>query len=274
MLEMNELESALNREDNCKKIALITGASTGIGKDLAILFAKNNYHLVLVARSQDLLHKLKNELLRYNTQVWIIVKDLAEHNSYLEIRDLLNKENISVDVLVNNAGVCTFGCFGDQSLESQLNMIQVNISAVTALTQVILPTMLTKRRGCILNIASLAGLHPFPNIAVYSASKAYNIFFSQALSAELKDSGIKVVAICLGVTKTPLLELARISANNVRLHLLPMMDSKRAAEIIFNSMLSNKKVLIGGWQNKLLSVFLSILTNIFGVSVLRYLRVQ
>ena len=259
---------------NPKKTVLITGASSGIGRDIAIIFAKNNYNLILVSRNQQLLDELKTELSAYNIEILIIAKDLAMRNVYTEIKDILTTNNLFVDILINNAGAGTFGNFIEQEVDSQLNIVDVNITALTAMTHIVLPGMIARKQGCILNVSSLSGLLPIPYMSVYSASKAYSVFLSQSLSAELKKTGVKVIAICLGFTMTPFLEKAKLNSNNFRLYLMPKMSSNKAAHVVFNSMFSEKKVIIGGIRNKLLVATLSFITKFVGVSYLRLLRIR
>jgi short-subunit dehydrogenase len=230
--------------------------------------------LILISRTQQLLEQLKTELSLYNIDIFIIAKDLALRNAYTEIKDTLTANNMVVDILVNNAGAGTFGDFIDQEMDSQLNIIDVNINALTAMTHIVLPNMVAKKQGCILNVSSLSGLLPIPNMSVYSASKAYSVFLSQNLSAELKETGVKVIAICLGFTMTPFLEKAKLNSNNFRLHLMPKMSSSRAASVVFNSMFSEKKIIIGGIRNRLLVAILSFITKLVGVNYLRLLRIN
>ncbi|MGL5075792.1 MAG: SDR family NAD(P)-dependent oxidoreductase, partial [Waterburya sp.] len=162
--------------------ALITGASSGIGYELAKLFAGDRCNLVLVARSESKLKEIASELTeKFGISVKVIAKDLAVPTSPEEIRQELQTAGITIDVLVNNAGYATYGLFAETELESELKMMQLNMVNLTHLTKLLLPGMLERRAGKILNIASTAAFQPGPLMAVYYASKAYVLSFSEAL---------------------------------------------------------------------------------------------
>ena len=177
--------------------ALITGASSGIGADLARLFAKDGYDLVLVARSEDKLRAFAREL---GTKTTVIAADLSTPNAAANVVSRLGA--IEIDVLVNNAGVGVAGPFLDTDLQEELDMIQLNVVALTQLTKLLLPPMVKRGRGRILNVASTASFQPGPLMAVYYATKAYVISFSEAIANEVKDSGVTVTCFCPGATQT------------------------------------------------------------------------
>ncbi len=187
-----------------QKTVLITGASSGIGFELARVFAKNGFRLILVSKNKDRLQnaakKLKSEF--KSTPIIAIPKDLSKPNSPKELFFECRKRKIHVDVLVNDAGYGLLGKFHELPLKDQLEMVQVNIASLTSLTYLFLPEMIRKKDGKILNLASTASFQPGPLMAVYYASKAYVLSFSQAIANELEGSGVSVTALCPGPTKT------------------------------------------------------------------------
>src|SRR5713226_732611 len=188
---------------NHHKTALITGASGGIGYELAKLFAQDLHNLVLVARSGTKLTQFADELQRqFGASVKSIPLDLAAAPAPQFLFDQLQREAVAVDILVNNAAYGKFGEFANIPLEETLGQIQLNITALTCLTKLFLTPMLERRTGKIMNVASTAGFQPGPLMAVYYASKAYVISFSEALANELKGSGVTVTCLCPGATDT------------------------------------------------------------------------
>src|SRR5882724_10448805 len=183
--------------------ALITGASGGIGYELAKLFARDHYNLVLVARSGDKLIQLADDLQRqFSIVVKTVALDLVATPSPQFLFDQLQREGIAIDILVNNAGYGSFGKFAGMPLEDALGQINLNITALTALTRLFLSPMVERHSGKIMNVASTAGFQPGPLMAVYYATKAYVISFSEAIANELKNSGVTVTCFCPGATDT------------------------------------------------------------------------
>src|ERR1700687_6151098 len=182
---------------------LITGASGGIGYELAKLFAKDHHNLVLVARNGPRLAQVADELQR---QVGITVRtfalDLTEPSAPQSLFAQVQSEGVAVDILVNNAGYGRFGEFAAVPVEESLRQIQLNVTALTELTILFLGPMLERRSGKIMNVASTAGFQPGPLMGVYYATKAYVISFSEALDNELADRGITVTCLCPGATET------------------------------------------------------------------------
>lgn len=186
-----------------KKVALITGASSGIGREFARIHATKGGDMVIVARSQGKLEELKKELeTQYQSKVMIVVKDLSAPNAPQEIYDELQQAQIQVDYLINNAGFGGHGKFHERPWESDLAMINLNIIALTALTRLFLPDMVKRNQGKILNVSSTASLMAGPLQAVYFATKAYVTSFSNALAEELHDTNITVTALLPGATAT------------------------------------------------------------------------
>ena len=235
------------------KTALITGASFGIGYELAKIFANEKYDLVLVARNRERLNEIESELKRYNNiRIKTMVKDLANPSSPQEIFDELKYDQIEVDVLINNAGFGLLGSFTELSLKEQLDMIQVNITSLVHLTGLILPTMINLGKGKIMNVASTAAFQPGPNMAVYYATKSFVLSFSKALYRELKDKNITVTALCPGPTKTEFQKRARMENINLeRSKLMPYMSAEKVAIAGYKGLMKGKKVVIPGLLNKI-----------------------
>ena len=183
--------------------ALITGASSGIGLELASIAAQDGHDLVLVARQRERLESVGRGLAEeYGVRVSVLPKDLAHPSAPAELWRGLADRGIAIDVLVNNAGFGVYGFFAQTSIDRELEMIQVNIAALTHLTKLVLPGMLERRRGRILNVASTAAFQPGPIMAVYYATKAYVLSFTEALANECSGSGVTVTALCPGPTQT------------------------------------------------------------------------
>jgi len=229
---------------------LITGASSGIGLELAKCFADDGCRLILVARNQDALEKLAGDL-RSKNQVETVVlpADLSKPETSSRIFHELSGRNISADVLVNNAGFGAIGPFDELPLERQLEMLQVNITALTALTGLFLQGMIERRRGGILNVASVAGFVPGPGMAVYYATKAFVLSFTEALAAELDGTGLKVSALCPGPTATNFGNVA--GSKSVKLVRVPRMTAEDAARAGHRAFRRGRVVAVPGFQNKL-----------------------
>jgi short-subunit dehydrogenase len=189
--------------------ALITGASSGIGAVFAQALAKRQTNLVLVARSQDKLNQLAQQLQeQYPIQVEVLVQDLTGPDAAKSVFEAVTQKNITIDLLINNAGFGTYGSFSESSLPKQLEMIQLNIMALVDLTYQFLPQMQQRGSGAIINLSSIAGFQPLPYMSVYAATKAFVLSFSEALWAENQEKGVKVIAVCPGPTKTNFFDIA------------------------------------------------------------------
>ena len=229
--------------------ALITGASGGIGYELAKLFARDHYNLVLVARSGDKLIQLADDLQRqFGVVVQTVAVDLAAVPSPQFLFDQLRREGIAIDILVNNAGYGSFGEFAAMSLEDALGQINLNITALTALTRLFVPSMVERHSGKIMNVASTAGFQPGPLMVVYYATKAYVISFSEALANELKPNGVTVTCFCPGATETGF--AARAGNDKTRLfQKLGPMDAKTVAADGYRGLMKGKTLVISGMKN-------------------------
>jgi hypothetical protein len=231
---------------------LITGASSGIGLEFSKVFAKHGHNLVLVARSQETLITLKDHIEKsFGVDVKIIIKDLADPYSPKEIYDDVHKSGIKVNILVNNAGFGTYGKFVEQDLIVEHEMIQVNVDALTQLTKLFLKDMLEEKHGKILNVASTAAFQPGPFMAVYYATKAYVLSFSEALAEELRGTGITVTTLCPGPTKTNFQKEAKIDGGKLFGKNIP--TGKELAEYGYEAMVQGKRVTVYGFRNKVLA---------------------
>jgi uncharacterized protein len=235
-----------------RKTALITGASFGIGMEFARVFAREGYNLVLVARNGDRLRQLASELEKaHSTRSLILATDLTEPGAAAYVLDQTTRADIQVDVLVNNAGFGQYGMFADNDLEECLRQIQLNVTTLTHLTRLYLPAMMERKTGSILNVASTAAFQPGPLMAVYFATKAYVLHFSEALANELRGSGITVTCLCPGATATEFHK--RANATGMRLLKFGAMDARTVAEDGYRAMLAGKPVVISGFKNWLLA---------------------
>jgi uncharacterized protein len=233
--------------------ALITGASGGIGYELAKLFAKDGHNLVLVARSGGKLTQVADELQRqFGISVKTVALDLTAVPAPQALFDQMQREGVAIDFLVNNAGYGKHGKFAAMPMEDCLGQIQLNITALTQLTRLFLPSMLGRRRGRILNIASTAGFQAGPMMAVYYATKAYVISFSEALANEVKGSGVSVTCHCPGATDTGFQKRAETEESILFKKLRPM-GAKSVARHAYRSLMAGKTLAIAGLGNWLLT---------------------
>ena len=224
--------------------ALVTGASSGIGRDMAKYLAKKGYDLILVARRQNLLEEIKSEINNVNVEI--------------EVMDISNKENCeflfkkypSIDILINNAGFGKFGEFKDIDLETEINMINTNIIAVHILTKLYLQEMVKRDRGYILNVSSIAGILPGgPLMATYYATKAYVVSFTRGIMQELKEknSNVHICALCPGPVKTNFDNVANVQFS------LKGLSSDYVAKYAIDKMFQRKNIIIPGLSIKILS---------------------
>lgn len=233
--------------------ALITGASGGIGYELAKLFARDHYGLVLVARSSDKLNQVAAELQsQFGITVKTVALDLAVGPAPKFLFDQLQREGIAVDVLVNNAGFGGFGEFAGMAEEEILGQIQLNVTALTHLTRLFLPPMLARGSGKVMNVASTAAFQPGPLMAVYYATKAYVLSFSEALANEVAGSGVVVSCFCPGATDTGFQK--RAGMENSRLFKkIGAMNVKKVARDGYRGLMAGRTVAISGVQNWLVA---------------------
>ena len=229
---------------------LVTGASSGIGLELAKCFAADGCRLVLVARKGPVLETLATDLRKaHKIQAQVITADLAQPDSPPRLLAHLQSAGLKVDVLVNNAGFGAQGRFVELPLARQLQMLQLNITTLTHLTGLLLPGMIERRRGGILNVASTAAFQPGPGMAVYYATKAYVLSFSEALAEELAGTGVAVTAVCPGPTATNF----GTAANMRTLGLVKKasMSAEAVARIGHRASRSRRVVVITGLRNQI-----------------------
>ncbi|HSE67954.1 MAG TPA: SDR family oxidoreductase [Gemmatimonadales bacterium] len=235
-----------------KPTALVTGASGGIGLELARLFAKGGHDLILVARNEAKLNELSLYLGKmYRCKVEVIPADLSQPEVPEALVEELRSRGLTVDVLVNNAGFGENVLFAEQDMRRIMEMIQLNMTTLTQLTRLLLPHMLAAKKGRILNVASVAAFAPGPLMAIYCATKAYVLSFSEAIGNELKGTGVTVTALCPGPTRTAFASTA--GGTNSNLYNTPgVMDAAPVAEAGYRACMKGKAVVIPGLLNKLL----------------------
>lgn len=238
--------------------ALITGASSGIGYELSKVMAEKGHNLVLVARREENLIHLAQYLKReYKVNVTVIAVDLTAADSADHIYQRLQADHIPVDILINNAGLGSYGDFAHQSNAEIDAMITLNILALTRLTRLFVDDMIRRGLGKVVNIASVAGFLPGPYMAVYNASKAYVISFSEALRVELKGTSISVTAVCPGPTASEFHHHAG-TLDLPALQRVPMMGSGQVARGTYRAMKKHRAIYVPGRTNRLLVVILAI----------------
>jgi short-subunit dehydrogenase len=235
-----------------KETVLITGATGGIGYSLAKVFARENYNLVLAARNQEKLNQIKNKLEReHDIKVKTISIDLIKPTAANEIFEELTKDNIIVDILVNNAGYGDYGLFSEANWERQYNLVQLNIQALMHMTHLFMKPMLQRKKGKILNVASIAAFQPGAYWASYAASKAYVLSFTEALSEEYKNSGVTFFALCPGPTKTGFEEGANMEGSQL-FEKMKVATADQVAEFGYKKLMQGRVVAIHGMRNKFL----------------------
>ena len=231
------------------KTALITGASSGIGLELAHLFARDGYRLVLLARNRNTLRQLGDDLQsRYSITVRIAPKDLSHPATPVELYQELQETGIVLDVLVNNAGFGGAGPFVSTDWNHEAEMMQVNIVALTHLAKLFLP-QIRAREGKIMNVASTAAFQPGPFMAVYYASKAYVLSFSEALAEELSGTGVTVTCLCPGPVKTNFQRRAYLEGTAM-INSPLLVDVREVARVGYEGMKQGKRLVIPGWKNR------------------------
>jgi hypothetical protein len=235
-----------------KEYALVTGASLGIGRDLAYLFAEDKINLILIARNFDKLKEISQDIKNlYNVDVLFLAKDLTKEKSAKEIYEYCTNSGIKVKHLVNNAGIGTNGEFFSESIDDINNLLKLNISSLVNLTRYFLPDMIKYHEGGILNIASTAAFQPGPFMANYYASKAYVLSFTEAIREEALPYHVNVSVLCPGPTKTEF--FSRANMDESKLINSPLaMTSEKVAKIGYMGYKKNKDIIIPGLFNILL----------------------
>lgn len=232
-----------------RKTALITGASSGIGREFAIQLARKDYNLIVVARREKLLQALKREL--SNVTVTTFPKDLTEENAVEDLFKFLSEQYIAVSVLINNAGFGDYDRFDKADIGKLQNMIDLNIKVLTDLSYYFGQQMIRRQSGYILNVASTAAFQPGPNMAVYFATKSYVLSFSEAIANEWKDEGVVVSALCPGPTDSEFFDHAKMQGSKM-MKSIKIPTSKEVAEFGLEQLFKKNTVAVHGFMNKLL----------------------
>ena len=238
-----------------RETALITGASGGIGLELAHVFAQNGFDLIVVARRaselEALAERCRNE---YGVRVDVLPTDLLGRDAPAKLVQRLEDEALEVDVLVNNAGLMDMGRFSSIEIDRHERLLQLNIVVLTSLTRRILPGMIERGRGRILNVGSISAFQPIPALALYAASKSFVLSLSESLSEELKETNVTVTALCPGFTKTDMLGRAQNEHSAARdIPDLLVSDVKDVAREGFEGCLAGKVIVVPGRSNQLLA---------------------
>ena len=234
-----------------RPVALVTGASSGIGTALARELARHGHDLVLSARSVAPMEALAAELRGFGATATVIAADLAQPGGAAALVGELEARGIDIEVLVNNAGLGAFGRFANIDAARNAEMLQVNIVALTELTHALLPAMLARRRGKIMLVASTASFLPCPHMGVYGATKAFVRSFGEALAEELKGTGVTVNVLCPGTTATNFFEVARGTLSGVQMQ--RMMSAEAVARIGYAGLARGERVTVAGVMNRILA---------------------
>lgn len=232
------------------KTALITGASSGIGRDLATVFAREGYDLIITARREERLQTIKKELeSRFNCTINVFACDLAEVESPEKLYRFVNDASLTISVLVNNAGIGDFGLFSDSDWQKIAIMLNLNITSLTHLTHLFLPDLMRQEKAYIMNVASTAAFQPGPLMSVYYATKHYVLAFSEAIANELSSTGVVVSALCPGPTASEFQEVSNMEKSKL-FELFPVASSADVAEFGYRALMKEKQVAIYGFLNK------------------------
>jgi uncharacterized protein len=241
------------RDRVSNKTALVTGATSGIGLELSKILATNDYKLVLVARDEQRLSSLVADLLKNrDLSPEVFATDLSVPSNAEKLYDQLRQHGIEIDLLVNNAGFGLTGAFTETELRRELEMIQLNIVSLVVLTKFVVREMLQRKKGRILNVASTAAFQPRPFMAIYYASKAFVLSFSEALAEELKDTGVTITALCPGPTATDFSRRAGVQKSKLFASgVFPVMNARTVAEIGYRGLIQGRRVVIPGLMNQI-----------------------
>ena len=253
------------------KITLITGASSGIGMELARVFARKGHHLLITARRKDRLNKLKSELESdFGVKIYVVAADLSEKRAPSILFEYADDHNLVIDILVNNAGVGDFGPFYESDWDRQETMIDLNMKSLTHLTHLLLPKMLKLDRAYIMNVASNAAFQPGPNMSIYYATKHFVLAFSEAIAEELKDTGVTVTALCPGPTKSEFRKQAGMNKSLIY-RTFPVPDSRQVAKYGYKALMRGKRVAVHGLTNKLFSVMVQLVPKRLVTPIVKYI---
>lgn len=236
--------------DNTGKYALITGATSGIGRELARLFAADKYNLIIVARDKYELDSTATELRQQGIEVITLSKDLFNRDEAFSVYEEVKQKGITVDVLVNDAGQGVYGLFKDTDIERELDIINLNVSSLVILTKCFVKDMVQSGSGKILNLASIASKSPGPWQAIYHGTKAFVLSFSEAIREELKDTGVSVTALLPGVTDTDFFNKADMNDSKAVQDKSSMSDPADVAKDGYEALMAGTDRVISGLKNK------------------------
>jgi short-subunit dehydrogenase len=228
--------------------ALVTGASGGIGRDMSVLLAQRGYDLIVVARSQDKLNELASQLqAAHGIRVRVIAQDLGQAGSVAQLMNRIGTDVADIEVLINNAGFGLNGQFDQTPADRLTEMVQLNVTSLMDLTRAVLPSLKARGKGYIMNVASAVAFQPCPNFAVYGATKAFVLSFSQALHLELSGTGVSVTAVCPGSTAT---DFHQVSGSDRTLVAKLMDSSQSVAQSGLNALFARRSSVVTGLLNK------------------------
>ena len=251
------------------KIALVTGAASGLGYEFSLLLAHDNYTIIMVDIDKEKLEKAKDDIQNiYDVKIKILVKDLSKPNVADEI---FHDIHTPIDVLINNAGFGLFGFFAKTKWQRESDMLNLHVNTTTRMTKLALKSMIRRGRGRILNVASLAAFQSGPFMSIYYASKAYMLSFSQAIANELKGTGISVTVLCPGPTRTSFQEVVSASSckNKIKFN---MASAKEVARCGYTAMMKGKTIAIPGMFNKFLAFLPRIVPRNIAANIVRKIQ--
>lgn len=260
----------MEMSNEVKKTALVTGAASGLGLELSILLAKDSFDLILIDINQENLQQAKEQIKAENDiDIMLLVKDLSQSNIAEKIFQEINETQI--DVLINNAGFGLFGTFSDTNWERESQMLNLHIITTTHLTKLLLKGMVDRGSGRILNMSSLAAFQPGPLMALYYASKAYILSFSEAIANELKGTGVTVTVLCPGQTNTSFQSVVSNSSSENKIG-FNIACPKSVALYGYKAMMKGKTVAIPGRLNKFLSTIHRFVTRGMATKIVRNIQ--
>jgi len=253
------------------KTALITGASSGIGRDLSHVFAREGYNLIITARREERLMEIKNELEnKFSSKVFVYACDLSESNAPKKLHQFISGLHLRIVALVNNAGIGDYGFFHDSDWEKNAKMLNLNITSLTHLTHLFLPDLMSHEKSYIMNVASTAAFQAGPLMSVYYASKHYVLAFSEAIANEVINSGVVVSALCPGPTASEFQSVSNMEKSKL-FDMFPVASSADVAEFGYRSLMKEKRIAIYGVLNKLGAKTIPLLPKNVVTSAVRFI---
>jgi uncharacterized protein len=240
--------------ESTRPVALVTGASSGIGAALAREAAKDGHDVVLVARRREPMEALAAELKTAGAEVTVVAADLAKAGAADALMKTVDERGLVVDTLINNAGLGDMGRFDQSDPEKISAMLQVNVVALTELTRLLLPKMVARRRGRIMLVASTAAFQPGPGMAVYYATKSYVLSLGRALAYELRDTGVTATTLCPGPTATEFAKVARMEGSALFEGPMPTMTAAEVARLGYQAMKAGRREIITGLVNTIIAM--------------------